>query len=60
MPAPDTAPATAIRLKPSGENSDGNETAARGTITDDYLDDDSDDNENWLSVAAIEPELSPS
>src|SRR5215472_8163142 len=29
------------------------------TITEDYLDDDSDDNENWLSVAAIEAELKP-
>src|SRR5215831_9746047 len=29
------------------------------TITEDSLDDDSDDNENWLSVAAIEAELKP-
>ena len=59
MPAPDTAPVTAIPFKPAGKNTAGKETA-RGTITEDYLDDDSDDNENWLSVAAIEPELSPS
>src|SRR5215469_1506190 len=60
MPAPDTAPVTAIPFpfKP-GKNADGRETAARGTITEDYLDDDSDDNENWLSVAAIEAELKP-
>src|SRR5262249_14893980 len=35
------------------------DTAARGTISESYLDDDSDDNENWLSVAAIEAELKP-
>ena len=59
MPAPDTAPVTAIPFKPAGKNTDGEETAARGTITESYLDDDSDDNENWLSVAAIEAELKP-
>ena len=35
------------------------DTAPARTITEDYLDDDSDDNENWLSVAAIEAELKP-
>ena len=59
MPAPDTAPVTAIPFKPAGKNTDGKETAARGTITESYLDDDSDDNDNWLSVAAIEAELKP-
>ena len=59
MPAPDTAPVTAIPFKPAGKNTDGEETAARGTITESYLDDDSDDNQNWLSVAAIEAELKP-
>ena len=59
MPAPDTAPVTAIPFKPAGENTDGKETAARGTITESYLDDESDDNETWLSVAAIEAELKP-
>jgi RNA polymerase primary sigma factor len=59
MSAPDTAPVTAIAFKPASENTDGKETAARGTITEDYLDDDSDDDENWLSVAAIEAELKP-
>jgi RNA polymerase primary sigma factor len=59
MPAPETAPVTAIPFKPAGKDVDGKETAARGTITEDYLDDDSDDNENWLSVAAIEAELKP-
>ena len=59
MPAPDTAPVTAIPFKPAGENTDGKETAARGTITESYLDDESDDNEIWLSVAAIEAELKP-
>ena len=59
MPVPDTAPVTAIPFKPAGKNTDGEETAARGTITESYLDDDSDDNENRLSVAAIEAELKP-
>jgi RNA polymerase primary sigma factor len=59
MPAPDTAPVTAIPFKPASENTDRKETAARGTTTGDYLDDDSDDDENWLSVAAIEAELKP-
>ena len=59
MPAPDTAPVTAIPFKPAGENTDGKETAARGTITESYLDEESDDNETWLSVAAIEAELKP-
>src|SRR6516225_1445040 len=59
LPAPDTAPVTAIPFKPAGKNNDGKETAAHGTITGSYLDDDSDDNENWLSVAAIEAELKP-
>src|SRR5262249_54265033 len=59
MPASDTAPVTAIPFKPAGKNTDGKETAARGTIAESYLDDDSDDNKNWLSVAAIEAELKP-
>src|SRR5215831_18771169 len=59
MPAPDTAPVTAIPPQPAGKNTDGKETAARGAITEDDLDDDSDDNEDWLSVAAIEAELKP-
>jgi len=59
MSAPDTAPVTAIPFKPAGNNADGKETAAHGTITEDYLDEDDDDNENWLSVAAIEAELKP-
>jgi RNA polymerase primary sigma factor len=59
LPAPDTAPATTIPFKPAGDDADGEETAASGTITDDYLDEDDDDKENWLSVAAIEAELKP-
>jgi RNA polymerase primary sigma factor len=50
---------TAIPFEPAGENAAGKETAARGTISESYLDDDHDDNENWLSVAAIEAELKP-
>jgi len=59
MPAPDTAPATTIPFKPAGNDADGEETTTRGTITDDYPDEDDDDKENWLSVAAIEAELKP-
>jgi RNA polymerase primary sigma factor len=59
MPAPETAPVTAIPFKSTGKNIDGKETAARATISESYFDDDSDDNENWLSVAAIEAELKP-
>ena len=59
MPEPDTAPATTIPFKPASEHTDGRETAARGTITESYLDEDDDDKENWLSVAAIEAELKP-
>ena len=59
MPAPDTALVTAIPFKLAGKNTNGKETAARGTLTESYLDDDSDDNDNWLSVAAIEAELKP-
>ena len=58
MQAPATAPATAIPFKPAGENTDGEETAAHGTISESNPDDD-DDMENWLSVAAIEAELKP-
>jgi RNA polymerase primary sigma factor len=59
MPAPDTAPATTIPFKSARNDAGGEETATRGTITDDYLDEDDDDKENWLSVAAIEAELKP-
>ena len=59
MPAPDTAPVTAIPFKLADKNTDSKETAARATITESYFDDDSDDNENWLSAAAIEAELKP-
>jgi len=48
---------TAIPFKPSGESTGGRE-AAHGTISGGNFDDD-DDNENWLSVAAVEAELKP-
>ena len=54
---PATAPATTF--KPAGELPDGEETTADGTIRESNLDDDGDDMENWLSVAAIEAELKP-
>jgi RNA polymerase primary sigma factor len=59
MPAPNTAPVAAISSKSAGKNADGKEIAARGTTTESYLDDDSEDNENWLSIAAVEAELKP-
>ena len=59
MQAPATAPATATPFKPADERTDGKETAAHGTISESGLDDDNDDMENWLSVAAIEAELKP-
>ena len=57
MQAPAIAPATATPFKPAGERTDGEETAADGTISESNLDD--EDMENWLSVAAIEAELKP-
>jgi RNA polymerase primary sigma factor len=58
MQAPATAPATAIPFKPARQRTDGEVTAAHGTISESNHDDD-DDMENWLSVAAIEAELKP-
>jgi RNA polymerase primary sigma factor len=57
MSAPATAPATATPFKAAGERTDGEETAADGTVSESSLDD--DDMENWLSAAAIEAELKP-
>jgi RNA polymerase primary sigma factor len=57
--APHTTPVTAIPLNPAGENTDGTETSARGTINESHLDDDDDDKQSWLSVAAVEAELKP-
>jgi RNA polymerase primary sigma factor len=51
------ATATATPFKAAGERTDGEETAADGTISESSLDD--DDMENWLSVTAIEAELKP-
>ena len=59
MPTPETAPTTTIPFGPADNNADGEEIAPRGTITDDDLDEDDDDKESWLSVAAIEAELKP-
>ena len=59
MPAPATAPAAATPFKPVGKPTDGEETTADGMVGESNLDDDDDDMENWLSVAAIEAELKP-
>ena len=50
--------AAVASLNLADERTDGEETAAGGTISESNLDDD-DDTENWLSVAAIEAELKP-
>jgi RNA polymerase primary sigma factor len=55
-PAP--TPVTDIPFKPAGETN-GKKTAAHGTISESTLDDDDDDAEDWVSVAAIEAELKP-
>jgi RNA polymerase primary sigma factor len=57
VPAPATAPATAISFKPVGERTNGEEMAADETIREHNLDD--DDLEDWLSVSAIEAEIKP-
>ena len=59
MRAPATAPVAPTPFKPAGTSSAGGETAAAGTIGESNFDDDDDDMENWLSVAAMEAELKP-
>jgi RNA polymerase primary sigma factor len=57
-----TAPriiAGASPFKPAGEHADGEETAGDRMIGESNLDDEDDDEENWISVAAIEAELKP-
>ena len=60
-PLPQT-PTTAIKLatpfKPVDQRADGKNMADDGRISESDLDDE-DDEENWLSVAAIEAELKP-
>jgi RNA polymerase primary sigma factor len=58
LQAPAIAPMFATPLKPAGERSDGRDTATDAMTGESNRDDD-DDNENWLSVAAIEAELKP-
>jgi RNA polymerase primary sigma factor len=57
LQAPAIAPVFATALKPAGERSDGRDTVTDGRTGESNLED--DDNENWLSVAAIEAELKP-
>jgi RNA polymerase primary sigma factor len=57
MPAPAIAPVTPF--KPTDERADSEETVGDGTINASNLDDDDDDMDNWLSVAAIEAGLKP-
>src|SRR5581483_1917280 len=45
--------------KSAGESSDGSERAAHGMSSQNNLDGDDDDKENWLSIAAVETELKP-
>ena len=58
IPAPNTAPVTAIPFKLAGKRTDSDETAAESAINESDLDDD-EDKENCLSVAAVEAELKP-
>ena len=58
LQTPAVAIAAVASLNLADERTDGEETAAGGTISESNLDDD-DDTENWLSVAAIEAELKP-
>jgi RNA polymerase primary sigma factor len=55
---PAVASSIVTPFKPAGEVSDGEVTAADGTIGESNPDDD-DDTENWISVIAIEAELKP-
>ncbi|MFZ0778522.1 MAG: RNA polymerase sigma factor RpoD [Xanthobacteraceae bacterium] len=58
--APTPAAATATPFNSAGDRPDDGEMAADGTISNSSVDDDdNDDMENWLSVAAIEAELKP-
>jgi RNA polymerase primary sigma factor len=57
--APATGPLTATPFNSVGVRTDGEETIADGAIKGSNLDNDDDDMENWLSVAAIEAELKP-
>jgi len=59
IPSPDTASGTTIPLVSAGENTDGNEPAARGMLSENNLDDDDDEKEGWFSIAAVEAELKP-
>ena len=56
MPAP--AIAVTTPFKPADERAAGEEMAGDGTTRENDLDGE-DDDENWLSVAAIEAELKP-
>jgi RNA polymerase primary sigma factor len=58
LQTPAVAIAAVASLNLADERTDGEDTAAGGTISESNLDDD-DDTENWLSVAAIEAELKP-
>ncbi len=57
IPAQQAVPAAAF--KPAAKSTDGEDTVADGKIGEIDLEDDDDEMENWLSVAAIEAELKP-
>ena len=57
MPAPAIAPATAIPFEPAGRSTDREVTADDATAENNP--DDDDDIDNWISVRAIEAELTP-
>jgi RNA polymerase primary sigma factor len=57
LQAPAIAPLFATPLKPAGELIYGSKMATDGRTSETNVDE--DDNENWLSIAAIEAELKP-
>jgi RNA polymerase primary sigma factor len=58
LPTSNTA-SVATPFKPPDKRTDGDKTTAEGAIRESNFDDDDDDKESWLSIAAVEAELKP-
>jgi RNA polymerase primary sigma factor len=58
LPTSNTA-SVATPFKPLDKRTDSDETTAEGAISESNLDDEDDDKESWLSIAAVEAELKP-
>src|SRR5262245_22106363 len=56
LPTPNTV---ATPFKPTDKRTDSDETAAERATSESDLDDEDDDKQNWLSIAAVEAELKP-